>query len=64
MVVKVNSVNPAEDTALLSSKMDKVEAKFNECLENCDGSEGDFLNEIRKSVDPNSYPKITSLNKI
>lgn len=56
MLIKVNSANQAEDSEILKNKMDKVENKFQECLDNSD-NEGDFLNEIRKGIDASSYPK-------
>lgn len=57
-MIKVNSSSPVNDAEELAERMDKVEGKFKECLDNCDGTEGDFLNEIRKSIDPGTYPKL------
>lgn len=57
-LLKVNSNSPVSDMEELEKRMDKVEGKFKECLEQCDGTEGDFLNEVRKAIDPGTYPKL------
>lgn len=57
-IIKVSSNNPINDAEELTQKMNKVEERFKHCIEDSDKSEEDFLNEVRKAIDPGTYPKI------